>query len=177
LGKEDISMAKPVYIGDEPAKHYWYRLMEDTKYYREVPGEGAKPEGVFKAGTRLAGILDIQARFQRVNSDTHVKAWIPIGSPLLIVFRPTDETTEDTPYWFEKTPDIGRLRHDAYGQEPPYYTEGPPDGTLPEGTKVTVTNFFRNEMPSMVQWIEGGPEAWIDVAKHPLKPLYPTGRS
>jgi hypothetical protein len=107
LGKEDISMAK----NPTKQKHgYSYKLMEDTKYYRKVPGEGAKPDGVLKAGTRMATRLDVKGRYQQVEySVTHVKAWICLETPLLYIFRPTHETTEDTPYWFSKIPDDGRV--------------------------------------------------------------------
>jgi hypothetical protein len=62
------------------------------------------------------------------------------------IFRPTHTTTEDTPYWFAKPPDMG-----------------PPDRILPAGTKVQVTRLER--ISALIRWIEGGPEAVINTDK------------
>jgi hypothetical protein len=169
LGKEDISMAK----NPTKQKHgYSYKVMEDTKYYRKVPREGAKPDGVLKAGTRMATRLDVKSRYQQVEySVTHVKAWISLETPLLYIFRPTHETTEDTPYWFSKIPDDGSMLDTYTGGT--LDTEGPPDGTLPEGTKIVVLIYWE-DTHAVIRWIEGGPVATIDAVKHPLKPL-PSG--
>jgi hypothetical protein len=162
MGKEDISMA------NEPTKHYVFKVMEDTKYYRKAPHEGAKPDGVFKAGTRVSKILDQTAGYHQVDSDTHVKAWISSKSPLLWIFRPTHETTEETPYWFYKaTPDMGRFTRTE--EEAPE-TGGPPDGTLPEETKVQMIMSWEGTH-YLIRWFEGGPDVTIDARKSPLKPL------
>ncbi len=46
----------------------------------------------------------------------------------------------------------------------------PPDGTLPEGTKVAIWAHVGSETP-VIRWTEGGPTVVIDTRKSPLKPL------
>jgi hypothetical protein len=139
-------------MAKKPTKDYTHKVVEDTNYYRKVPREGDKPNGVFLAGTRV-NILDKTAGYLQVGSDTHVKkAWISWDSTLELLFTPTYETSEDTPYWFAETPDIG-----------------PPDGTLAAGTKVQVT--WWEDIYARIRWFEGGPEAVINTYKSGLKPL------
>ena len=156
----------------DPTMHHEYKVMEDTKYYRKIPHEGATSDGVFKAGTRVTWhSIDKAGYHQVVDSDTDVKAWISSESPLLWIFRPTHETTEDTPYWFTETPDMGSL-HDTWPGET-LDIGGAPDGTLPEGTKVDMIWSWGPDIHgrALIRWKVGGPEVVIDTHKSPLKAL------
>jgi hypothetical protein len=139
-------------MAKKPAKDYTYKLVEDTNYDRKVPRDGDKPDGVFLAGTRV-NILDKTVGYLQVESDTHVKkAWISSESALEHIYRPTYETSKDTPYWYAEIPNMGT-----------------PDGILAAGTKVRVTR-WENEV-AWIRWFEDGPEAVIDMVKSPLKEL------